>query len=61
VSIFQFITTSNIVIHALDMTGLVLINFFTCKEFNIEKTIEFSQSFFKSNYASSKIVQRGKP
>lgn len=59
-SIFQFIMTSDIVVHALDITGLVLINLFTCKDFNIEKTIDFAKEFFKSNKASCKILQRGK-
>jgi len=36
-SAIQFITTSNITIHTLDLLGKVFINFFSCKDFDAGK------------------------
>ena len=58
-SVFQFIKTSNIVIHTLDSTDLVLINLFTCKDFDIDRTVKFAKSFFGSKEMNYYIVQRG--
>jgi S-adenosylmethionine/arginine decarboxylase-like enzyme len=46
-SAIQFITTSNITIHTLDLLGAVYLNIFSCKEFEAEVVKEFSENWFK--------------
>src|SRR3989338_1023050 len=43
----QFIMTSNITIHTLDLLGNVYLNIFSCKDFDARKATEFSQKFFE--------------
>ena len=42
----QFILTSNITIHTLDIPGSVYINIFSCKNFNTLKATNFSAEYF---------------
>ena len=57
-SAIQFITTSNITIHTLDILKNVYINLFSCKEFDPEVVKTFSANFFEGNIASSHIIER---
>ncbi len=57
-SAVQFIKTSNIVIHTLDILKVVYINIFSCKEFNEEIVIQFSQEWFKGEVVNKKIIRR---
>jgi S-adenosylmethionine decarboxylase len=59
ISIFQWIHTSNIVVHALSMTQLAMVNLFTCKPFNCEKIVEFAKSYFEAEQTIHKISPRG--
>ncbi|MGA2296076.1 MAG: S-adenosylmethionine decarboxylase [FCB group bacterium] len=54
----QFILTSNITIHTLDMLKNVYINIFSCKEFD-EKVVEkFSKEWFNGEVVSSNLIKR---
>lgn len=57
-SAVQFILTSNIVIHTLDMLGSVYINIFSCKDFNDEIAKNFSAEWFKGEIVSSHLIER---
>jgi len=57
-SAVQFIRTSNITIHALDMLEKVYLNIFSCKDFDEHDVIEFSEEWFEGKMARQKIVWR---
>lgn len=58
-SAIQFITTSNITIHSLDIMKRVYINLFSCKEFDPEIAKDFSATFFEGDVVSyHKIVRK---
>lgn len=54
----QFIMTSNIVIHTLDILGSVYINIFSCKDFDSEVVKEFSANWFKGYIVNSHLIDR---
>lgn len=54
----QFITTSNIVIHTLDVMRRTYINIFTCKPFQEDKAIKFCQEWFDGDIINCKVVRR---
>lgn len=54
----QFIMTSNIVIHTLDLLGAVYINIFSCKEFDAEVAGEFTANWFKGTIVNSHEIER---
>jgi len=58
ISAIQFIETSNIVVHALNMLGAVYINLFSCKEFDQEKAKIFSKNFFKAEEVVMRNIDR---
>lgn len=47
-SVVQFIKTSNITIHTLDLLKRVYINIFSCKDFNERHVTEFARIWFVS-------------
>jgi len=57
-SAVQFIKTSNITIHTLDELGCVYINIFSCKEFCVKKTLNFTKEWFGGNVVNYKILRR---
>lgn len=57
-SAIQFITTSNITIHTLDMLKSVYLNIFSCKDFDPTIAMEFSKNWFEGEIVSSQIVVR---
>lgn len=59
ISAVQFITTSNITIHTLDVSKQILINIFSCKDFLCCMTIEFTENWFNGKCARHTIVDRG--
>ncbi len=59
ISAIQFITTSNITIHTLDVSGQCLINIFSCKDYDIVKATRFSSHYFGSKRFSRKTFFRG--
>ena len=54
----QFILTSNIVIHTLDLLGAVYINIFSCKDFNSDIAMNFTAEWFKGQIVSSHEIER---
>lgn len=57
-SAIQFIMTSNITIHTLDLLGNVYLNIFSCKDFNDSDAVEFSEKWFEGNIVSSHTIER---
>ena len=54
----QFILTSNITIHTLDLLQNVYINIFSCKEFDTDVAVKFSVEWFKGKNVNSVVVER---
>ncbi len=52
-SAVQFILTSSLVIHTLDLLAAVYVNLFSCKDFDADKAAAFTLSHF-----DGRIVQR---
>ena len=48
----QFITTSNIVIHTLDLLEAVYLNVFSCKDFDCNVVRDFSEKWFGGKVVS---------
>lgn len=59
ISLVQFITTSNIIIHTLTQSNLVLINFFSCKPFNSFEVINLALKSFKTDTYVLNTIKRG--
>lgn len=57
-SAVQFILTSSIVIHTLDLMGAVYINIFSCNYFNEKLALEFTKKWFSSNECTSHYIKR---
>lgn len=60
-SAVQFIRTSSIVIHSLDLLGVVYLNIFSCKDFDSKLVIEFSAKWFAGKVLNSHVICRKKP
>ena len=54
----QFILTSNITIHTLDVMKRVYLNIFTCKDFKPEDARDFCQKYFDGKIVTYQIVDR---
>ena len=54
----QFILTSNITIHTLDLLNNVYINIFSCKDFDTDVARRFSEEWFKGKIVNSHIIER---
>ncbi len=54
----QFILTSNITIHTLDVLKNAYINIFSCKDFDAEMAMKFSEEWFKGKVVNSHIIER---
>ena len=57
-SAIQFILTSNITIHTLDILENVYINVFSCKAFDTELALKFSEEWFRGKVVNSQIIDR---
>ncbi len=58
ISAIQFISTSNITIHTLDVLKKVFINIFSCKDFNESKVKQFTTKWFKGMVAKETFMRR---
>jgi S-adenosylmethionine/arginine decarboxylase-like enzyme len=58
-SVFQWIKTSNIVLHTMDLTKLALLNLFSCKPFDPNVVRDYGREFFKTDMVYLKIIERG--
>ena len=54
----QFISTSNIVIHTLDIMKSVYLNIFSCKDFDPELVRSFCRDYFSGRVVNYKIIRR---
>jgi S-adenosylmethionine/arginine decarboxylase-like enzyme len=57
-SAVQFIKTSTIVVHTLDILKKAFINIFSCKEFSAVKTTEFTRQYFEGNVINWNFIER---
>ena len=57
-SAVQFIITSSIVIHALDLMQTAFVNIFSCKVFDADKAAAFTVEWFGSKDWTQQIVTR---
>lgn len=57
-SAVQFILTSTIVIHTLDLSGAVYVNIFSCDEFDKDMAQTFSIEWFKAAEVHSHFIER---
>jgi len=60
ISAIQFISTSNITIHALEILKQVFINIFTCKDMSPELAVKFTEQYFHSTDSRVFIIDRGR-
>ncbi len=58
VSVFQFIETSNIVIHALTKLKVIFFNIFSCKPFEQKIVEDFIKQYFKAEQVDSQLIER---
>ena len=58
ISAVQFIMTSNITIHTLDLLGSVYLNVFSCKNFDVRKVAIFSRKYFEGKVISATTIVR---
>jgi len=59
ISAIQFITTSNITIHTLDVSKQAMINIFSCKDFLYEDVTIFCARFFDGCIHNRYVIDRG--
>ena len=57
-SAVQFILTSTIVIHTLDLLEAVYINIFSCKEFDKDKAEKLTREWFGAKECRSHFIER---
>lgn len=57
-SAVQFILTSTIVIHTLDLMEAVYVNIFSCKDFDADEAAVFAAKWFASTEWTSQVVTR---
>jgi S-adenosylmethionine decarboxylase len=57
-SAVQFILTSTIVIHTLDLLEKVFINIFSCKDFDTEIVKQFTEEWFKGKIVNNRVIER---
>ena len=57
-SAVQFILTSTIVIHTLDLMKAAYVNIFSCKEFDTDEAAEFTAKWFGSTDWTANVVTR---
>ena len=57
-SAVQFILTSTIVIHTLDLMKAAYVNIFSCKEFDTEEAAQFTAKWFGSTDWTTNVVTR---
>lgn len=57
-SAIQFIMTSNVTIHTLDLLKAVYLNIFSCKDFDAKIAAEFSRKFFQGKIVTIKVIAR---
>ena len=54
----QFIKTSSILIHTLDILKSAYINFFSCKDFDPDQVAVFIANYFEAGQITCKVINR---
>ena len=54
----QFITTSNIVIHTLDLLKAVYVNIFSCKKYDTELAEKITREWFGARTSKTHFIER---
>lgn len=57
-SAVQFITTSNIVIHTLDLLKAVYVNIFSCKDFDEKVAEQLTKEWFGAEECRTQFIER---
>lgn len=57
-SAVQFIATSSIIVHTLDLLKKIYINIFSCKKFDPKVAEEFTKKYFEVKKCDSLFVER---
>ena len=57
-SAIQFITTSNITIHTLDVLRKVFLNIFSCKDFDTDIVVSISEKHFEGKAVTKARINR---
>jgi len=57
-SAIQFIMTSNITIHTLDLMSNVYLNIFSCKDFDSNVVKKISEKWFKGKIVNFHVIER---
>ena len=57
-SAVQFITTSNITIHTLDVMKRVYLNIFSCKDYNSKEAARFCVNYFDGKLINKQTINR---
>lgn len=57
-SAMQFIKTSTITVHLDEVGNRAFIDIFSCKDFDPDKAVNFSQQFFSAQSARSAVLER---
>ncbi len=57
-SAIQFILTSNIIIHTLDILQKVFVNIFTCKDFSTSEAEKFTAEWFGGKIVNKTVIRR---
>jgi len=57
-SAVQFILTSSIVIHTLDLLEAVYVNIFSCKEFDAKVAEKITKEWFRANGCRAHFIER---
>ncbi len=57
-SAIQFILTSNITVHTLDLLKKVFVNIFSCEEFDTSRARWFTQQWFGGKVRKAEVITR---
>lgn len=58
ISAIQFIITSSVVIHTLDLLKSVYVNIFSCKDFDVNEVATFTRTWFRGRIVHEVKVDR---
>ncbi len=58
ISAIQFIETSNVVCHALNLTSTMYLNLFSCREFDPESALKFTMEYWKATDENHTVIAR---
>lgn len=57
-SAVQFILTSNVTVHTLDLLRAVYVNVFSCKAFDVDAAARVTKAWFEAEYLTRRVLER---